>query len=161
MQRLTVAVSNFVLSRSLQGTFDMSKLPRNCLTALKLDHLVPVEQQVFDEIPEPNSQAPTNDLCPTQLPKLSWMSELQEEALPLTTHHLLGEIGEPDPFISREDTVVSGAQEVFDEMPVPDFILEMAQLEKTSQVEFGEEDEGFASVMVSTEVLNSSAVIDL
>ncbi|KAK9707428.1 hypothetical protein RND81_07G197100 [Saponaria officinalis] len=83
------------------------------------------------------------------------------EAPVLSAENMFDEVSKPDTYISQKGAVVSGAQEVFDEMPVPDFILEMAQLEKTSQVEFGEEDEGFASVMVSTEVLNPSAVIDL
>ncbi|KAK9715692.1 hypothetical protein RND81_06G182700 [Saponaria officinalis] len=68
--------------------------------------------------------------------KPSSMNELQEEVLPLSKNHPLEEIGEPDPCISLDWTVISDARQMFDEMPIPDFILEMAQLAKTSQVEF-------------------------
>ncbi|KAK9755914.1 hypothetical protein RND81_01G059000 [Saponaria officinalis] len=68
--------------------------------------------------------------------KPSSMNELQEEVVPLSKNHPLEEIGEPDPCIPLDWTVISNARQMFDEMPIPDFILEMAQLAKTSQVEF-------------------------
>ncbi|KAK9676902.1 hypothetical protein RND81_11G108800 [Saponaria officinalis] len=85
MQKLNAVVSNLVLARSLQGTFDMSKLPRNCLTALKLDHLVPVEQQVLNEIPAPNPPMSANDLCQNK------------DGAPISdTHHVFDKMSVPD-----------------------------------------------------------------
>ncbi|KAK9740722.1 hypothetical protein RND81_03G055400 [Saponaria officinalis] len=116
MQTLTVVVANLVLTSSLQGTFAMSKLPRNCLTGLKLNHLESAKHQVFDEIPVPNSQAPTNDLCPTQMHKPPSMNELQHEALPPIAHNLSYESGEPHSSFSKQYAFISGTHQLFDNM---------------------------------------------
>ncbi|KAK9725729.1 hypothetical protein RND81_05G164900 [Saponaria officinalis] len=114
----------------------MSKLPRNCLTALKLDHLVPVEQHVFEEIPVPNSPVSADNLCQNQ------------DGAPISDAHQVFDktpklnsgicvIEEQSRSIYMEKERLTDVHKVFDEMFVPTFILEMAHLAKTLQVEFG------------------------
>ncbi|KAK9743186.1 hypothetical protein RND81_03G222900 [Saponaria officinalis] len=107
----------------------MSKLPRNCLTALKLDHLVPLEQQVFDEIPVPNSPVCVIDLCQNQ------------DGAPISdTHQVFDKkpvLNSPvcaiDLCQNQDGALISDAHQVLDEKPVLDFILEMAQDAKNAQ----------------------------
>ncbi|KAH9622198.1 hypothetical protein KSS87_007967 [Heliosperma pusillum] len=153
MQKLTTAVSNLVLVRSLQGTFDMNKLPRNCLTALKLDHLIPAEQQVFDDTPTPNLSLSSDQIA-----------RISDNHIPLNDIYKLqpGVNGVCEPKIDNiVPEYVQTADSLLHKMHVPAFILEVAQTTKITQEneEMTDQHQVFDTMPEPNEQANASQTI--
>ncbi|KAH9616899.1 hypothetical protein KSS87_003120, partial [Heliosperma pusillum] len=138
MQKLTAAVSNLVLARSLQGTFDMTTLTRIFLIAFKLDHLVKDEHQVIDEVIVPNSF-----INPVRTPKTNnealkplMVTDSQDKTLVHCVAKVFEEMCDLNscvlnkalpPVNSYTHNELLSAHNMSDELPVPTFIIEMAQ----------------------------------